>query len=139
MNQEAPDTELSFLTGRDHAALAAMPISVAVTHDAPPVWNYAYRMEIAGQTRRVEVTLEPGASGYPTHGDQMVYLALLQLGVANGGAAELAFRRREIFELLGWGADRKNAYERFRDSLRRLAGVLVIVQSQLLARDGQAY
>ena len=139
MNQEAPDTELSFLTGRDHAALAAMPISVAVTHDAPPVWSYTYRMEIAGQTRRVEVTLEPGAGGYPTHADQMVYLALLQLAVATGREPVVSFRRREVFQLLGWGSDRKNAYERFREAIRRLAGVLVVVQSQMLSRDGQAY
>lgn len=139
MNQAASDGELSFLSGKDHAALAAMPISVAVTHDAPPVWSYAYRMEIAGQTRRVEVTLEPGAGGYPTHSDQMVYLALLQLAVAHGREDAVSFKRREVFDLLGWGAERKNAYERFREALRRLAGVLVVVQSQLLSRDGQAY
>lgn len=139
MNPEALETELPFLTGRDHAALAAMPVSVAVTADAPPTWSYNYRMEIAGQVRRVEVTLEPGAAGYPSHADQMVYLALLQLAVASGKEAALDFRRRDVFELLGWGSDRKNAYERFRGSIRRLAGLLVIVQSQLLSRDGQAY
>ena len=32
-----------------------------------------------------------------------------------------------MFQLLGWGSDRKNAYERFREAIRRLAGVLVLM------------
>lgn len=139
---EEQTSTLPVAPGRDHAALAVLPFTLALRdpeqHTGPV--TFAYEAEVDGKLRRVSVTLEPGADGHlPVHADQMVYLALLQLALAKEHPHDtVTFRRGEVFDLLrmtGKGRD----YERLRGALHRLAGMLLVVNSALVARDGTEY
>ena len=126
------------LSGRDHAALAVMPITVASGHRELKPWRYSYQLTIDSKVRRVEVCLEPGSAGWPTHEDQLVYLALLQLAVRQDARSTLTCRRTEIFGLLGW----PNAgyyYSRLTSALQRLTALTVFISSAMLARNGRPY
>jgi len=115
-----------------------MPVTVAATPRKLEPWRYSYQLRVDGKMRRVEVCLEPGSAGWPTHEDQLVYLALLQLAVRQDANHSLRCRRAEVFDLLGW----PNAgyyYSRLTSSLQRLTALTVFVSSAMLARDGRPY
>lgn len=126
----------------DHAALALLPFTVA-SHDqtasTEPI-TLAYQVEVDGKLQRTSVTLDPGRSTpLPTHGDQLVFLALLQLSLRDATPHDvLSFRRREVFDLLGWGT-RGDYYDRFRQALQRLTALTITLQSELVSRNGRPY
>ncbi|MBZ0171639.1 MAG: hypothetical protein K8E66_04600 [Phycisphaerales bacterium] len=125
-------------TGRDHAALAILPFTVA-SGGTEPV-TVAYQMEVDEQTRRVSVTLDTARSvRLPMPSDQTVLLGLLQLSLRVPEPSErLHFSRRDLFDVLQWG-NRHDGYTRLREALHRLAALVITMHSEVLARDGRAY
>lgn len=136
-NEHEHDRPMTFV-GQDHAALALMPFSAASTQCGPEGLRHTYQVVVDGQLRRIDITVEPGAGGLPTHHDQMVYLALLQLSLARGGASELVFQRKEVFDLLGW-QHRNDAWQRLEEGIHRLWKTGIVVRSAMIARDGREY
>lgn len=140
----SPETAdaIPVIHGRDHAALALLPFTVAAHDgtDASEPASFAYQLEIDGRIRRVNVILSPGrATPLPTHGDQLVFLALLQLALQQKHAAEgLEFRRRDLFDVLGWGS-RGEHYERLQTALARLHALTITINTAMIARDGREY
>ena len=92
-------TGLPLAAAADHASLALMPFSLALTdpkkNQGPT--TFSCELLIDGRLHQAHVTLQPGESGeLPVHGDQMVYLALLQLALrAPSPDPVLHFHRNE--------------------------------------------
>ena len=124
--------------GSDHAALALMPFTVA-THMEPPV-TFGYQMVVDEKIRRVNVTLDTVRSArLPMPSDQTVFLGLLQLALREGEPREeLRFSRRELFDLLRWN-ERNDGYARLKEALHRLTAVLLTLEHEMVARNGQPY
>lgn len=138
MEAVVPIPDSTVLPGRDLASLALLPVTVATAQDELDTWEAAYQVPVDGRIQRYEVTLSPGKAGWPTHHDQTVYLALLQLAVRNGCAETLVCQRPQVFDLLGWSND-GHYYERFRSAVARLTELTVHVRSALISRDGRPY
>ncbi|MBI2297806.1 MAG: replication initiator protein A [Armatimonadetes bacterium] len=135
-------TTLPAGTGHDHATLALLPFSVTSQSGdgrAAPV-TVAYQAEVDGKIRRVNVTLRPGAGVMlPTPGDQMVFLALLQLALdRDPPAARLEFHRREVIAKLGWSDGGRN-FDRLREALERLTALTITGSAALVSRTGSQY
>lgn len=124
--------------GSDHAALALMPFTVA-TQMEPPV-TFGYQMMVDEKIRRVNVTLDTVRSArLPMPSDQTVFLGLLQLALREGEPREeLRFSRRELFELLRWN-ERNDGYARLKEALHRLTALLLTIEHEMVARNGQPY
>jgi hypothetical protein len=128
--------------GRDHGALALLPIALALRqpskHQGPVTFDY--ELPLDDRSRRFCVTLTPGASGQlPVHGDQVVYLALIQLALRNDKPAEpLLFRRMDLFDLLRWPRAGRS-YERLQGALDRLHELSIKLDTAVIARDGRQY
>ncbi len=134
------EVQLPAVSGRDPAALALLPITLA-GRDVPATEtiSVAYQVQVDGQPRRVVVDLECGKAGWPTHADQMVYLALVQIAVARGEAGEvLVFERSELMDMLGWGKG-GSSYQRIKEALSRLWGLGIVLQSAMISRKGEEY
>jgi hypothetical protein len=133
---------LPAVAGRDYAALAVLPFTLALrepTKSHGPI-NADFTITVDGKPRRISTTLIPGESGVlPVHADQMVHLALLQLAIQRHDVRDtLVFRRMEVFSLLRW-PNRGWSYDRLEQSLRRLAGLTIEIKSSLVSRDGREY
>lgn len=119
-----------------------MPFSLALTepqkHQGPVA--FTYELIVDGRRHKVQVTLQPGESGeLPVHGDQMVYLSLLQLALQNPSPEPvLRFQRNDVFDLLRW-PKKGSRYQRLRDALRRLWDLGIIIETAMVSRSGQPY
>lgn len=134
--------ELPMIRGRDHASLALLPITLALRDPqvaTGPV-SFEYVIEADGRKRRVNVTLSTGeGEQLPVHGDQMVFLALLQLAMgAPDPEGRLEFSRQQVFDLLQWPRAGRY-YARFDGALQRLYSVGIRLQSAMIARNGADY
>lgn len=127
------------LHGHDHATLALLSFGIKGERRHEPV-TVAYQLQLDGHVRRVSVTFHPDAqAGLPTHSDQTVFLALLQLAMRTGSRdGRLQFRLSEVIESLGWSDGGKN-YQRLRDALFRLHRLSLVIHAELVARNGKPY
>lgn len=131
--------QLPAAAGRDHATLALLPLTVASQDPVYEAVTRLYQLPVDGKLRRFSVTLQPGEAGLPVHGDGMIYLALLQLHLAQDPVPErLTFHRPDLFELLRWPRRGRN-YERLKLALVRLHQLSIRIESALIARDGREY
>lgn len=128
------------LPGQDHATLALVPFPLLSEAERHKPVRVAYRAVLEGRPRHVMVTLTPGAElGLPLPSDQVVLLTLLQYLVAAPDPTKpMRFKIPQLFRDLGWSGGGR-CYEMLRDSLKRLAGVLVTVDKEMKARNGQPY
>ncbi len=128
------------LPGQDHATLALVPFPLLNEAERHKPIRIAYRAMLDGQSRHVTVTLTPGAElGLPLPADQVVLLTLLQYLLASPDPTKpMSFKTTQLFRDLGWSGGGR-CYEMLRDSLKRLAGVLVTVDKEMKARNGQPY
>jgi hypothetical protein len=132
------ETAVIPMVGRDHAALAILPFTVA-SGGTEPV-HVSYQIVVDERIRRVDVTLDTNRSvRLPLPSDQTVFLGLLQLSMrTEGGTNRLAFSRRALFDLLQW-SDRHDGYTRLRESLQRLTALTITTHAEMLSRDGRPY
>lgn len=126
--------------GHDHASLALLPFGISGEERRQKPVTIAYQAHVDGKMRRVNVTIRPGAEvGLPTPGDQIVFLALIQLAMRRDEQTQrLSFARSELIDVLQWSDGGRN-FDRLRESLDRLASVLITVNSALVSRDGREY
>lgn len=127
---------------RDLTALALLPFTIALREPSKqdgPV-EFEHQLEIGGRRQRVAVRLVPGQGGVlPVHGDQLVYLSLVQLALRQGTAEDvLRFERSDVFDLLQWPRAGRY-YRKFEDALTRLTELTVHLRSALIRRDGREY
>jgi len=132
------ETNLPAFHGRDHAALALLPLTVASPSGGCEAVERGFSLTVDGKPRRVSVTLQPGTEGLPTHGDGMVYLALLQLAMRDEKYQRVEFTRSELLEVLAWHANGAN-YDRLRTALERLHALRIVVNAAMVARNGREY
>lgn len=139
---EQQELALPTIRGRDHASLALLPITLALRDPqvaTGPV-SFEYLIEADGRKQRVNVTLstEEGEQ-LPIHGDQMVFLALLQLAMNDPDHnGRLVFNRQQVFDLLRWPRAGRY-YARLDGALHRLYSVGIRLQSAMLSRNGSEY
>lgn len=126
--------------GHDHASLAMLPFSLAVSESAPDdTAEFAFQMLVDGKVQRVAVELSAGKKApLPNHGDQLVFLGLLQLAMEGDTETRLGFRRTELLDVLQWPREGW-CYDRLRESLERLTALVITVRSSMVARDGREY
>lgn len=134
-----PDDQQIAPAAKDQTVLALLPFMVGSADRTQPV-KLAYQAEVDGKLRRMAVTLRPGAElELPTHADQLVFLALLQLTFQQSTSSNvLHFKRSEVHKLLGW-SDGGGYYGRMRQALERLTSLTITVHSALLSREGKEY
>jgi len=123
--------------GQDHAFLAQLSIASATDVRRPRTIRYPLR---DGQGEySLDVTLDTvDGARLPTPVDQMIFLGLLQLALDPAQHRALYFRRRELFEVLGW-EDRKDGYSRLSEALDRLQALLITPNAPIVTRNGRAY
>ncbi len=135
-------TAMAPVPAKDLTALALLPFTLALRepskHDGPV--EFEHQLEIDGRRQRVAVKLVPGQGGVlPVHGDQLVYLSLVQLALRQGNPGEtLEFKRGAVFDLLEWSRAGRY-YQKFEEALTRLTEMTVHLRSALIRRDGQEY
>jgi hypothetical protein len=128
--------------GHDHASLALMPfIASRDQSDRHGSARFAYQVHVDDRIRRIAYTMEAGENGQlPTQYDQPVLLAMLQLWLCDRtpNSPRMAFRRRQVLELLRW-PDNGQSYRRLTAGLDRLTQLTIKVDTALIARDGREY
>jgi hypothetical protein len=125
--------------GTDHASLALLPFGIADDSRRFQTVTVAYQATVDGRLRRVNVVLDPGTSvGLPTPGDHTVFLALLQLAASKGSGQRIEFRLIDLIAKLGWTKCGRN-YDRLRESLERLVGLTITLNSAFVSRTGNEY
>jgi hypothetical protein len=98
-----------------------------------------YQTVVDGKMRRVCLIMRPGAQlELPSQHDQMVLLTLLQMSHDRSEYKELRVRRSEVFQRLGWQSG-GSRYQAFEGCLRRLNGVALEFEVELLSRRGTPY
>lgn len=124
--------------GVDQAGLALVPFADRMVDRTKPM-TVQYQTVVDGKLRRVSFVMRPGAQlELPSQHDQMVLLTLLQMSHDRAEYKELRVRRVEVFERLGWqtGGSRYHAFE---SCLKRLNGVALEFEVELLSRRGTPY
>ncbi len=127
-------------TAIDHAGLALLPTTSSRRDLTLTPREIGYQLHVDGKVRCFKLKISPGGVGWPTQGDAMIYLALLQIARTAGVTERMSFDPHNVFDLLRWTSIGGQNYAMLRDSLERLHGLAFHFSSgTMTGRTGQEY